>query len=228
GPGRAALSDRHGAAGQPAGRPGLCLARPPGAGPMNRPDDLLAAEAAGPGGRDHRSGSPTTDLRRRFLRHPLAVVSLAVLLLLGIACLAAPLAELWLGFDSEQIDLLARSAGPSAKHPLGTDELGRDLLLRLLWGGRVSLGVGLAAALVAATIGTGVGLVAGYFGGRLDALLMRLADSVIALPLLPLLIVLAALDLQKLGVPPELARSDSISLWRIVLLVALVGWTTTA
>ncbi|MEX0760593.1 MAG: ABC transporter permease [Tistlia sp.] len=189
----------------------------------NRP--LLAAEArlaSAPG------GSPSQAFLRRFRRHPLAVVSLLVLLLLAAASAAVPLVEQALGVTAEQIDLLARAAPPSAAHPLGTDELGRDLLLRLLHGGRVSLGVGLAAALVAASIGTGVGLVAGYLGRRVDALLMRLADSVIALPLLPLLIVLAAVDLTKLGVPAELAGSGQADLWRIVLLVALVGWTTTA
>jgi peptide/nickel transport system permease protein len=121
---------------------------------------------------------------------------------------------------------MARNAGPSLAHPLGTDELGRDLMLRLLHGGRVSLGVGLAAAVIAAVIGTGIGLVAGYFGGRFDSLLMRLTDGVIALPLLPLLIVLAAIDLTKLGLPE--ASGGTASLYRIVGLIALVGWTTTA
>jgi peptide/nickel transport system permease protein len=77
-------------------------------------------------------------------------------------------------------------------------------------------------------IGTALGLVAGYYGGSLDALLMRLADSVIALPLLPLLIVLAAVDLTKLGLPADLATSENASLYRIVFLIALVGWTTVA
>src|SRR3546814_9572548 len=87
----------------------------------------------------------------------------------------------------------------SAAHPLGPDELGRDLFVRLLYGGRVSLSVALVAALFSALIGTLVGLFAGFYGVRFDALLMRLTDGVIALPLLPLLIVLAAIDLNKLG-----------------------------
>ena len=165
---------------------------------------------------------------RRFRSHRLAFASAIVLLLLILACVAAPLIEWLLGVDPERVDLDRLREGPSLDHPLGTDELGRDLLLRMLYGGRVSLMVGLMAALCAATIGTLLGLLAGYFGGRLDSLLMRLADSVIALPLLPLLIVLAAVDLTELGIPAEVAQSENVSLYRIVFLIALVGWTTVA
>ena len=185
----------------------------------------LAAEAA------YAQGPPQSVrvlLWRRFLRHRLALASLLVLVLLAAATLAAPLVEAGLGHDANRVNLLARFAAPSAAHPLGTDELGRDLLLRLLYGGQVSLAVGLAAALGAAVIGTALGLIAGYYGGTLDALLMRFADSVIALPLLPLLIVLASVDLAKLGLPEGLATSENVSLYRIVFLIALVGWTTVA
>jgi len=167
-------------------------------------------------------------LWRRFLEHYPALVSLFLLAALALLALAAPLAEAALGLDAEAVDLFALKQPPSAAHPLGTDELGRDLLLRLLYGGRVSLLVGIAAALCAAVIGTGVGLIAGYLGGKTDALLMRFADGVIALPLLPLLIVLAAVDLTKLGLPDDVAASESVSLYRIVILIALVGWTTVA
>jgi peptide/nickel transport system permease protein len=165
---------------------------------------------------------------RRFLSRPAAAASLAVLVLLALAAAGAPLVEAWLGTDAGRVDLLARHAPPSAAHPLGTDELGRDLLVRLLYAGRVSLTVGLVAALAASVLGTAVGLVSGLAGGRLDALLMRLTDGVIALPLLPLLVVLAAVDPVRLGVPEEIARSQAAGLWRIVLLVALTGWTTVA
>ena len=119
-------------------------------------------------------------------------------------------------------------AASSAAHPLGTDDLGRDVLVRLLYGGRVSLFVGFTAALAAAAIGTIIGLASGYYGGRLDAVLMRFTDAVIALPLLPLLIVLAALDLGKLGLPEAFVTSENVSLYRIVFIVAVVGWTTVA
>lgn len=181
-----------------------------------------AAYAAGP------SLSVRAILWRRFLSHHLAVASALVLIALTLASFAAPLIESAMGLDANRVDLLGRFGPPSAAHPLGTDELGRDLLLRLLYGGRVSLLVGIVAALCAAVIGTIVGLLAGYYGGTLDALLMRLADGVIALPLLPLLIVLAAIDLTKLGVPQAIANSEDASLYRIVVLIALVGWTTVA
>jgi len=153
------------------------------------------------------------------------------LLLLGAiaaAALAGPLIGAALGADPEAVDLLDRFAGPSAAHPLGTDELGRDMLLRLLEGGRVSLAIGVAAALAAAAFGTAIGLAAGYLGGWLDRVLMRLTDGVIALPLLPLLIVLAALDLGKLGLPERFTQSHVVSLVRIIVLAVLVGWTTAA
>lgn len=165
---------------------------------------------------------------RRFARHRLAVASALLLALLGGAVLAAPLIEARLGLDPTAVSLLDRFGPPSFDHPLGTDELGRDVLARLLHGGRVSLFVGVAAALASAVIGTGIGLLAGYYGGRLDDLLMRFTDGLIALPLLPLLIVLGAIDLTRLGIPAEVAGGEDASLIRIVVLVALFGWTTVA
>jgi peptide/nickel transport system permease protein len=133
-----------------------------------------------------------------------------------------------LGIDADAVDLLARYSPPSAAHPLGTDALGRDVLVRLLYGGRVSLFVGLTATITAAIIGTAIGLIAGYAGGRTDAFVMRVTDGVIALPVLPLLIVLAAVDLGKLGLPESIVSAENVSLYRIIAIVALVGWTTVA
>ena len=156
------------------------------------------------------------------------MASLIVLFALIAAAAAAPLIESWLGVDAFTADLYQRLLDPSLDHPLGTDEIGRDHLVRLLYGGRVSMTVGLIAALFSAVIGTIIGICAGYYGGRLDSFLMRITDSVIALPLLPLLIVLAAVDLTKLGFPEGLADSEDMSLYRIVFIVSLVGWTTVA
>jgi peptide/nickel transport system permease protein len=156
--------------------------------------------------------------RRRMLLPALVLLVLALLVIAGPAVIGA---------SGAAVDLRHRLALPSLAHPLGTDALGRDLLLRLCEGGRVSLLVGVVAAIAAVGVGTTVGLIAGYRGGRLDALLMRVTDGVIALPLLPLLVVLAALDLNKIGLG-ALAQSEAASLYRIIILVALVGWTTVA
>jgi peptide/nickel transport system permease protein len=165
---------------------------------------------------------------RRYAENRAAVASTALLLALALASFLTSVVQAALGVVAGRVDLHHRLAAPSLAHPLGTDELGRDLLVRLLEGGRISLEVGIAGALAAAVLGTAIGLVAGYRGGLIDGILMRMTDAVIALPLLPLLIVLAAIDLRKLGLPPELARSELASLYRIVALVALVGWTTVA
>lgn len=161
---------------------------------------------------------------RRLRRDLPALLGLAVLAALTGMAVLSP----WLLQDPEAMDLSALFAAPSAEHWLGTDELGRDVLARLAQGGRVSLAVAGATALLAAAIGTVLGLLAGYHGGTLDALLMRLTDGVMALPLLPLLIVLAAVDPSKLGIPPERLADESIAIARIVAIIALVGWTTVA
>ena len=165
---------------------------------------------------------------RRMLRHRLAWISLAFLSVMLVLALAAPLIADLRGIDPTQTDLFRRFEGPSAEHWLGTDDLGRDLFQRLVDGGRVSLLVGISGAVLSAILGAVIGVLAGYLGGRLDAFLMRLTDGVISLPLLPLLIVLAAVDPRKLGVPAEIAQSEMFSLYRIVVIVALTGWTTVA
>lgn len=153
---------------------------------------------------------------------------LLLLAAIAIAAFAGPPLASVLGVDPQAVDLLDRLAPASLTHLLGTDELGRDVLFRLLEGGRVSLTIGIAAAIAAAALGTAIGLAAGYLGGWTDRILMRTTDALIALPLLPLLIVLAALDLSKLGLPARLVGSDEISLLRILALTVLVGWTTAA
>jgi peptide/nickel transport system permease protein len=157
----------------------------------------------------------------RFARQRIALVAAAFLIVLTIACVAA-------GHGGDDLDLHHVHQPPSAVHWLGTDELGRDLLLRLLLGGQVSLAVGFSAAAASALIGMAIGLVAGYRGGIIDACLMRITDVVLALPALPVLIVLSAADVTKLGVPKSFADSDDIAIVRIVTIVTLFGWTGAA
>ena len=149
-----------------------------------------------------------------------AAILIVLLLAAGLAPLILP--------APDALDLATRFAAPSPDHLLGTDELGRDLAARLLHGGRISLTVALATAGLAALIGTAIGMVAGYHGGLADALLMRLTDGVMALPLLPLLIVLAAADPAKLGVPVAAMDSEGFAIGRLVVIIACVGWTTVA
>ena len=174
------------------------------------------------------SAHPTRLVWRRFIRHRLAELSMVFLGVLLVLSFAAPLIAELRGVDPSMTDLYHRLEAPSARHWLGTDDLGRDLFQRLLDGGRVSLLVGLMGAILSAILGAIVGVMAGYLGGRLDSVLMRFTDGVIALPLLPLLVILAAIDPAKVGIPAAVAQSETFSVYRIIVIVALTGWTTVA
>jgi len=126
---------------------------------------------------------------RRFKRHKLAMASAIILLLLGLATLfAAVIAP----YTFHQVDVAASLQGPSAKHWFGTDVLGRDVFTRVLYGGRISLMVGLSVAASAALIGTFIGAIAGYYGGWIDNILMRVTDLFLSIPFLVILIVAAS------------------------------------
>lgn len=125
---------------------------------------------------------------RRFKKHRVAMAGgIVILLFIGAAVFAPVLTP----YEFAQIDLYKRKAPPSFAHPLGTDELGHDVLTRLLYAGRISLTVGFSAALAAAIVGTLVGGISGYYGGAPDNILMRFTDIMFSIPDLPILIVLA-------------------------------------
>jgi peptide/nickel transport system permease protein len=147
---------------------------------------------------------------RQFRRHRLAVAGAAVFALLCVSALAASLSP----YDPNRTSLLARFEAPSLAHPMGTDDLGRDEMTRVLIGGRVSLSVGIMAMLVSIVVGTVVGACAGYFGGALDSVLMRATEMFIAFPQLFILILLAALF--------------GTGFWTIVLVVGLLRWMPVA
>jgi peptide/nickel transport system permease protein len=165
---------------------------------------------------------------RRLAADPAALAGLGVLILLIALCYAAPLFEGWLAVSATETDLLSRFDPPGGGHLLGSDDAGRDEFARLLVGGQTSLSIGLLGALGASFVGTIVGAVAGYMRGKTDMVLMRITDGVISLPTLPLLIILAALDLSKLGFSQDFIRSGSAGYWRIVLIVTVLGWTGVA
>jgi peptide/nickel transport system permease protein len=133
-----------------------------------------------------------------------------------LACLilAAAAAPLLAPYAPEQIDLARRREPPSATHLFGTDDLGRDVLARVLYGARVSLAVGLLSAAVAGALGAAIGGIAGYTGGAIDAALMRGTDAMLAIPRLPLLMIAAALF------------QPSVML--LVLFIGVAGWMETA
>jgi peptide/nickel transport system permease protein len=136
-------------------------------------------------GRSRRHFSPGLEVWRRFRHHRLALFSSVTLLAIVLAVLLAPVA--W-KVPINDIDFSARLAGPSWQHPFGTDDLGQDLLARMLYGGRISLAVGIAAMLVSTVAGTMIGALAGMSRGWVSAGLMWLTDLFLSLPQLPLLL----------------------------------------
>ena len=109
-------------------------------------------------------------------------------------------------------------------HIFGTDELGRDVLMRLIYGARISIGVGVLVALASSLIGLLVGALAGYYGGFIDNLLMRVTDALLSLPLIPVLIVMAAIDLRKVPVLGELFTGSSESIFKLVMILCVFSW----
>lgn len=167
-------------------------------------------------------------LKRAVFGSAGSMVAAAILLLLClIAVLGGPICAV-LGIDPMQTDLLRRLGASSGAHWLGTDPLGRDVLARLIAGARVSMAIGLAGAVCAAFVGCVVGLVAGYKGGMTDRVLMRLTDTVLALPLLPLLIIVSAIDFTKIGVSAETAASPSFGLYKMVAIITVFAWPAAA
>jgi peptide/nickel transport system permease protein len=151
---------------------------------------------------------------RRFRRHRLAVVSILVLALLVGGIALGP--SLW-PVPIDDIDFGAKLQGPSWDHPFGTDDLGQDLLARLIYGGRISLAVGLAAMAVAVCVGVVVGAVAGMASGWVDAALMWVTDLFLSLPQLPLLLVVIYLFRDALS------RVLGLEGGVFVLVVAVIG-----
>jgi peptide/nickel transport system permease protein len=167
--------------------------------------------------------SPAQMAWHSFRRHRPAMIGLSIVVLLALASILAPFLT---PYDPEKTDLDAMLVPPSWAHPMGTDELGRDLMTRLLYGGRVSLSIGVMAMLLAVVIGSIVGGLAGFYGGWVDNLLMRLVDMMLAFPSLFVLIILA-LALRDL--PIEALRGTPFaSVFSIVLVIAVLSWMSVA
>ncbi len=183
-----------------------------------------AAPVPMPTAADAGLGPPRTllrDVTTRFFRHRLAVTGLVLTLLLVLGILVVPL---FYTVSPEYIDIAKANRPPSWASPLGTDDLGRDTLARNLYGGRISLAVGLVAMLVSIFLGTLIGLLSGYFR-RLDNPLMRFTDMMLALPSLPLLMVIIMLfrDVMRRALGPELGI-----FMLVVYVIGALGWMPTA
>ncbi|MER5410184.1 ABC transporter permease [Streptomyces sp. NPDC002769] len=193
--------------------------------------DATPAKAAAP-----REATSTRLAVRRFLRNRLAVVGLAVVVLFFLFCFAGPLV-----YSTDQTHTLLQQVNlsPSGAHWLGTDAVGHDELGRLMYGGKVSLIVGLAAGVLATCIGTLWGAAAGYAGGWIDAVMMRIVDAGIAIPALFILLVVSAITTPGLTglvlilglvswlVPSRLVRAETLTLKNrdYVLTLRAIGGT---
>jgi len=146
-----------------------------------------------------------------FKRHKLAMISAVVFFIMMVACFAAPLIA---PYEFDKINLGAIRQPPSWENLMGTDDLGRDLFTRILYGGRISILIGIFSALVGTGVGALVGSLAGFYGGKLDNYLMRFTDMAYSIPTLPLLIVLSSFT--KAAVP------------MMVAIIGFLSWMPTA
>lgn len=156
---------------------------------------------------------------KRFRRHPGAIAGMVILGMLIAMSLLAPLSP----YSATLSNLPEKNLSPSMAHPMGTDAFGRDLLTRIMYGGRISLSVGLLVVVISLSIGVPIGAIAGYYGGWLDSALMRVTDAFLSLPSFLVLILLSAI-LREVEAP-LFERSNVLT---ISLVIGLFGWMTFA
>ena len=182
------------------------------------PRVVEAVEPAGPG---HAHRSLWSDVWRQFVRHRGALVGMIVLAAIVLIVLVGP--HIWT-VSPDRINPRIANRGMTLDHPLGTDNLGRDIFAQVMAGGRVSLAVGISAMLIAITLGTTIGVLAGFFR-RLDGILMRMTELFLALPILPLLLVIILLFRDMLR--DMFGPSIGIFLL-IVFVIGITSWMQTA
>lgn len=159
---------------------------------------------------------------RRFLRHRMALVGLCILvgIFLYVTVGALVFSETYANYNDTSI----RLQPPSAEHPFGTDTVGRDILARTVYGGQISLIIGVFAVVVAVSLGTVIGALSGYYGGLLDAVLMRLTEAMLSIPSLLLLLVMAKFFSGRIADIELLGRTFSGSVIVIIVIIGLTGW----
>ncbi|WP_068617598.1 oligopeptide ABC transporter permease [Paenibacillus tuaregi] len=155
---------------------------------------------------------------QRLLRNKLAVIGLVVVVIMFLACFIGPVFS---PYASNKIHMNIMNRPPNMRHWLGTDGLGRDVLTRVLQAGRISLTVGLASMVLSVLIGSLLGVIAGYFKGIVDQVVMRIADLLLTIPGLPLLFIFGAL-LSEWKVPTE------YRMYIVMVMLSLIGWPSLA
>ncbi|MDG1086363.1 MAG: ABC transporter permease, partial [Acidimicrobiales bacterium] len=162
-----------------------------------------------------------SDVWRQFRRHRGAMIGLVILVIIFLAVFLGPVL---LPYDPFENNVPDRNIGPTWKHPMGTDNLGRDVFARVLTGGRVSIAVGLAAMLFQVILGTAIGVVAGFFR-RLDGVLMRLTDLFLSIPQLPLLLLVVVLFRDP--ITDQFGQNLGIFIL-VVFIIGITNWMQTA
>lgn len=158
----------------------------------------------------------------RFRRHRMAIIGLVILLLLVLYSFGGPLfvSEEYANFTNTPIKLSA----PSAEHPFGTDTIGRDIFARTIYGGQISLLIGLFAVIVEVVIGVLIGAIAGYYGGWIDSILMRFTEAMFNVPQLFLLLVMAKFFGNKIPDIEMMGRTFSGSVIVIIVIIGITSW----
>nr|WP_312432675.1 ABC transporter permease [Lacrimispora sp.] len=157
------------------------------------------------------SGKSKKRLKSRVLRkmfaNKLSIAGLIIFIVICFICFAAPLIT---SYSSTKIDLRSILQAPSAKHILGTDKIGRDIFARILYGGRISIAVGLGSALIATLFGVSLGTIAGYKGGLADGIVMKTSEILMAFPQMIMVLILVTITGQ--------------SLWNLIFIFSITGW----
>ncbi len=165
-------------------------------------DRILAQEESG-----KRKKRLKSRVLRKMLANKLSVAGLILFMIILFCCFAAPAIT---SYSSAKIDLKSILQAPSAKHILGTDKIGRDIFARVLYGGRISIAVGLGSALIATFLGVSLGTIAGYKGGLADGIVMKISEILMAFPQMIMVLILVTITGQ--------------SLWNLIFIFSITGW----
>src|SRR5512135_1372518 len=166
--------------------------------------------------------TPSQLVWRRFRKHRMALIGAIGIVLLFLFIVIGSI--VFPETDANNVDLLNRLTGPTASHLFGTDSVGRDVFFRVIYGGQISLFIGIVAVTLSVTFGTLIGGVAAYYGGWVDAILMRFTEAMLAIPSLFLLIVLAKFIGRNVGQVQILGRTFSGSIGIVILVIGMTSW----